>query len=103
MKTKMIYVMVLLLLCVPLTTHSQELRGKIQRSVKELKTVFPQISKEKVQLLDQLAARMVSNMGEDPYTVVFVDQDNDDMGQLAMIWLRTGLMYYGLNDKFKFN
>ena len=93
--------MVLLLLCVPLTTHSQELRGKIQRSVKELKTVFPQISKEKVQLLDQLAARMVSNMGEDPYTVVFVDRTNDDMGQLAMIWLRTGLMYYGLNDKFK--
>ncbi|THV60376.1 hypothetical protein EZV76_07420 [Flagellimonas alvinocaridis] len=101
MKTKMILTMALLLLCLPLTTHSQELRGKIQRSVKELKTVFPQISKEKIQLLDQLAARMVSNMGETPYTVVFVDQDNDDMGQLAMIWLRTGLMYYGLYDRFK--
>ncbi|WP_418502022.1 hypothetical protein [Flagellimonas sp.] len=101
MKTKMIRTMALLMLCLPLTTHSQELRGKIQRSVKELKTVFHQIPKEKVQLLDQLAARMVSNMGDTPYTVVFVDQDNDDMGQLAMIWLRTGLMYYGLNDKFK--
>jgi hypothetical protein len=101
MKTKMILTMALLLLCLPLTTHSQELRGKIQRSVKELKTVFPQIPKEKIQLLDQLAARMVSNMGETPYTVVFVDQTNDDMGQLAMIWLRTGLMYYGLYNKFK--
>ena len=34
MKTKMILTMALLLLCPPLTTHSQELRGKIQRSVK---------------------------------------------------------------------
>lgn len=100
MKTKMICALALLLLCLPLTIHSQELRGKIQRTVKELRTVFPQIPKEKTQLLDQLAARMVSNMGEPPYTVVFVDRTNDDMGQLAMIWLRTGLIYYGLNEKF---
>lgn len=100
MKTKLTWAMALLLLCLPLTTHSQELRGKIQRSVKELKGVFPKIPKEKTQLLDQLASRMASNMGETPYTVVFVDQTNDDMGQLAMIWLRTGLVHYGLYDRF---
>lgn len=102
MKTKVISAMIVMLLCIPLASNSQKLRGKIQRSITELKTVFPQIAKDKTLLLDQLAAKMVSNMDDTtPYTVVFVDRTNDDMTQMAMIWLRAGLMYYGLNNKFK--
>lgn len=100
MKTKSICVLALMLLCLPLTTRSQELRGKIERSIKDLKEEFSQIPENKVLLLDQLASRMAANMDKKSFTVIFVDQANDEMGQLAMIWLRTGLIYYNLNDNF---
>lgn len=100
MKTKLICVLAITLLCLPPTGKSQELRGKIERSIKDLQEVFSQIPENKVLLLDQLASRMAANVDKKDFNVIFIDQGNDDVSQLAMIWLKTGLIYYNLNDNF---
>ncbi|WP_425235680.1 hypothetical protein [Ulvibacterium sp.] len=97
MKTKLTYALAFLL-SFQTAVHAQELRGKIERSVLELKTIFPQIPKDKVLNLDQLATKIAAKMGEANHTVVVVDKTNDNVSQFAMIWLRTGLLHYGLDD-----
>ena len=97
MKTKLTYVLAFLL-SFQTAVHAQELRGKIERSVLELKGIFPQIPEDKVLVLDQLATKIAAKIGETDHTVVVVDKTNDDISQFAMIWLRTGLLHYGLDD-----
>ncbi|MBO0322674.1 hypothetical protein J0X14_10230 [Muricauda sp. CAU 1633] len=100
MKTKLIRALAVMLLCLPLTVMSQELRGKIKKSIEKQIETFPEISENKTMVLNQLASRMASNMDKENYTVAFIDQANSEISQLAMIWLTTGLIYYNLNESF---
>ncbi len=81
--------------------HSQDLKNSIKKSVLELKGVSKQIPQEKVLLLDKLAAKISEHAHKSDFNLVFIDHANDDISQSAMIWLRTGLIHYGIADKIR--
>lgn len=101
MKTKMIIPLVVLLLCFQQAIQAQNLKGKIEKSVVEIGTTFTEIPMERLQLLDQITFTLFKNMDDDEKTnVIFIDKDNQEISQLAMVWLQTGMLYYGHGDMF---
>ena len=75
--------------------NAQSLSKKVQKSVVEIGETFTHNRKERLFVLDQVAFKLFKKHNEaQPVDVYFVDETTHEKSQLAMIWLRTGLMYY---------
>lgn len=99
MKNKHFSVALLLLLFIPYIAQAQSLNNKIKKSVVEIGDSFTQIPKERLLVLDQVAFKLFKEFnGNNAIDVIIVDSDNQETSQLAMIWLNTGLLYYGYNS-----
>ena len=80
------------------TIQAQKLRNKIVKSITQIEKSYPSIQEGRKVVLDQLASRIFKgNKNDEKITVVFIDKHNKEKSQLAAIWLRTGLLYHGLN------
>lgn len=78
--------------------QAQKLRNKIVKSIAQIEKTYPSIQEDRKIVLDQLASRIFKGNGSNENTtVVFVDQHNKEKSQLAAIWLKTGLLHYGLD------
>lgn len=101
MKTKTIIPIVVFLLCFQQVIQAQTLNKKIQKSVVEIGDTFPEIPSERLSHLDQLAFSLFKKLTDNPKVgVLFIDADNQEISQLAMVWLRTGMIYYGHSTMF---
>ena len=101
MKTLKLIPILTFLLCFPLVIQAQSLKSKIQKSVVEIGKTFPQIPSERLKQLDQAAFSLVRHLGDSTQVdVVFIDNSNEEISQLAMIWLETGMIYYGHSSMF---
>ena len=98
MKTKNVMLVLLLLVGVQYAVQAQELKNRIEKSILEIKGVSHQIPDDKIAVLDGLADEISERMKNGGATLVFMDKTNDIACQLAMVWLRTGLVHYGLTD-----
>lgn len=79
--------------------QAQKLRNKIVKSIVQFESSYSSIQEDRKVLLDQLASRITKgSKNDEDRTIVFVDKRNKEKSQLAAIWLRTGLQYYGLNN-----
>lgn len=79
--------------------HAQKLRTKIVKSISQIEETFITIPEDRKVLLDQIASRVYNeNKNDSNLKVVFIDKNNKEKSQLAAIWLRTGLMHFGIND-----
>ncbi|MCK0192031.1 hypothetical protein [Arenibacter sp. F20364] len=100
MKTKTFVLLITLLIGFQELAMAQDLRNKIKKSVISIEDTFSEIPKERIISLDQLASTMEKKFSDGKQlNVVFIDKENLVTSQLAMVWLRTGLLYYGV-DKF---
>ncbi|MDE3743853.1 hypothetical protein [Maribacter polysaccharolyticus] len=101
MKTKMSIPTLIILLCLLQTVNAQKLKDKIQNSVVAIGNTFTEIPVERLKALDQIAFTMIKKLhGQNTGQVIFIDNKNREISQLAMIWLQTGLFYYGHGDLF---
>ncbi|CAM4396617.1 hypothetical protein ZORO111903_18455 [Zobellia roscoffensis] len=101
MKTKSTVAMIVVLLFFQLAITAQKLNGKIEKAVVQIGTTFKGISTERLLLLDQVAFSIFkkSENNQKP-SVVFLDKTNQELSQLALVWLKTGMIYYGHQDLF---
>ncbi|XCF05519.1 hypothetical protein ABI125_12385 [Tamlana crocina] len=101
MKTKSLIAFLSLLLASTVTMQAQSLSNKIKKSVVEIGETFTEIPKEELLILDQIAYKLhKEKKGNNTAHAIFIDKENDKTSQLAMIWLKTGLHYYGLENLF---
>lgn len=101
MKTKSKIALLILLLASAVTLQAQSLSNKIKKSVVEIGETFTEIPKEELLVLDQIAYKLhKEKKGNNSAHAIFIDKENDNASQLAMIWLKTGLHYYGLENLF---
>ena len=101
MKPKIVIPIVVFLSCFQQMIQAQTLKNKIQKSVVEIGDTFSEIPLERLRHLDQLAFLAYRKLESSPKVdVLFIDTTNQEISQLAMIWLQTGLMYYGHNNRF---
>lgn len=97
MKTIKTTVILTLLILFQNGIQAQKLRNKIVKSIAQIEESYPLIKEDRKIVLDQLASRIFKANGNDENaTVVFIDRHNKEKSQLAAIWLRTGLLHYGL-------
>tara|TARA_A100000171_G_C2140407_1_gene155088 strand:+ start:1196 stop:1834 length:639 start_codon:yes stop_codon:yes gene_type:complete len=101
MKTKTIIPIVVFLLCFQQVIQAQTLKNKIQKSVVEIGNTFTEIPMERLKRLDQVAFLIFKKMDDnEKMDVLFIDSDNQEISQLAMVWLQTGMIYYGHSNMF---
>jgi|GEM_PF-925383 len=73
-----------------------QLNNKIQQTVVEIGDTFTQISSDRLAYLDQIAFLVFKQLNnQEQVDLLFIDTDNLEQSQLAMLWLRTGMIYYG--------
>ncbi|MEH6656266.1 hypothetical protein [Leeuwenhoekiella marinoflava] len=76
--------------------HAQTLTSTIQQAVVEVGDTFTQISPDRLTYLDQIAFLIIKKLNnQEQVDLLFIDADNLEQSQLAMLWLRTGMIYYG--------
>ncbi len=93
--------MVALFLLFQQTITAQNLNNKVEQSIVTIGTTLKEIPAERLLLLDQVAYSLFKKSNNNKKTlVVFIDQSNQELSQLASIWLKTGLFYYGRQDRF---
>ncbi|RXG29253.1 hypothetical protein [Leeuwenhoekiella marinoflava] len=98
MKTKTIIPIVVFLLCFQQVIQAQTLKKKIQKSVVEIGNTFAEIPMERLKRLDQVAFLIFKKLDDNTkVNVLFVDSGNQEISQLALVWLQTGMIYYGHN------
>jgi|TARA_R110001583_G_scaffold171483_1_gene324994 hypothetical protein len=98
MKTKTIIPIVVFLLCFQQVIQAQTLKKKIQKSVVEIGNTFTEIPMERLKRLDQVAFLIFKKLDDNTkVNVLFVDSGNQEISQLALVWLQTGMIYYGHN------
>nr|WP_299338714.1 hypothetical protein [Allomuricauda sp.] len=79
--------------------EAQNLRPKIVKSISQIEETHTAIPANRKALLDQLASKIhKDNKKNQNLNVVFIDKNNQTKSQLAAIWLKTGLMYYGVSN-----
>ena len=101
MKTKTIIPIVVFLLCFQQVIQAQTLKNKIQKSVVEIGDTFPEIPMDRLKYLDQVSFLVFKKLEDSTkLDVLFLDKTNQEISQLAMIWLQTGMLYYGHSDIF---
>jgi hypothetical protein len=101
MKPKIAIPIVLFLLCFQQVTQAQTLKNKIQKCVVEIGHTFPEIPMNRLKHLDQVAFLVFKKLGDSTKAdILFLDTENLEISQLAMIWLQTGMIYYGHSDMF---
>ena len=101
MKTKTVIPIVVFLLCFQQVIQAQTLNKKIQKSVVEIGDTFPEIPMDRLKHLDQISFLVFKKLEDGTKVdVVFLDNSNQEISQLATVWLQTGMIYYGHNDMF---
>tara|TARA_R110001583_G_scaffold32936_1_gene111753 strand:+ start:153 stop:806 length:654 start_codon:yes stop_codon:yes gene_type:complete len=101
MKTKMTMLTMFVLLSFMQAVNAQKLKDRIKESVVKIGTTFIEIPEERLKLLDQIAFTMIRKRDDKGIAhVVLVDANNHEISQLAMVWLTTGILYYGHEDLF---
>ncbi|WP_073097807.1 hypothetical protein [Leeuwenhoekiella marinoflava] len=79
--------------------HAQRLTNTIQQAVVEVGDTFTQISPDRLTYLDQIAFLIIKKLNnQEQVDLLFIDADNLEQSQLAMLWLRTGMIYYGYQN-----
>lgn len=102
MKTKIL--LLLTLFTFQQIVFAQGLKKEIKKSVIEIGESFTNIPKDRLLILDQVAYKLIKRQrGNDEVDVVIIDSNNSEKSQLAMIWLKTGLHYYGFAEFFNIN
>lgn len=101
MKTKLIISSIFIVLGLQQNIQAQELNGKVQKSVVKIGESFSDIPMERLLYLDQIAFSMIKNIEKNEnMDIIFIDTNNHGYSQLAMIWLKTGMIYYNHSNKF---
>ncbi|MGY8913570.1 MAG: hypothetical protein ACKVJF_00610, partial [Flavobacteriales bacterium] len=101
MKSKIAIPIVAVLLCFQQVIQAQTLKSKIQKSVVEIGETFPEIPMDRLKYLDQICFLLFKKLEDSTKVdVLFLDETNQEISQLAMIWLQTGMLYYGHSDMF---
>ncbi|MEO1012422.1 MAG: hypothetical protein AAFX53_14035 [Bacteroidota bacterium] len=78
--------------------RAQKLKNQIVKSISQMEESYTAIEDDRKMMLNQLASRIFrDSKNQENTNVVFIDRHNKERSQLAAIWLRTGLMYYGLH------
>ena len=99
MKTKKTITILILFFCFFQVLEAQTLKNDIRNSVLEIGKTFVDIPLERLKQLDQIAFLIYKNAKKSSDVhIVLVDKANQEISQQAMIWLRTGMIYYGHND-----
>lgn len=99
MKTKTILSLLLIGILGIQTFNAQSLNSKIKTSVVAIGETLTKIPTERLSILDQIAVKIYKQHNESgKLDVIMVDVNNSDTSQLAMIWLNTGLLYYGFSQ-----
>lgn len=100
MKTKTLIAGIFFLFCIGKSLHSQNLNNKIKKSVVNIGETFTDIPLERLLYLDQIAFLTVKQVERNQMAnLLFIDANNSLKSQLALIWLQTGIVYYGHFDK----
>ena len=97
MKAKTILLLIVFLLCSRQTIEAQRLKKKIEKSIVDIENTFNEVPSDRKNLLEKIASSMVANKDD----IRLIDKHNQEISQLAMIWLRTGLIYHDLPELFK--
>ena len=101
MKSKIAIPIVVFLLCFQQVIQAQTLKNKIQKSVVEIGDTFTEIPMDRLKHLDQVSFLVFKKLEDSKKVdVLFLDETNQEISQLAMIWLQTGMIYYGHSDMF---
>ncbi|MDD7886107.1 hypothetical protein [Flavivirga sp. 57AJ16] len=96
MKTKKILSLMLISILGIQSFKAQSINQKIEKSVVEIGETFTSIPNDRLMVLDQIAFKLFKQYdGINTVDVIIVDENNSEASQLAMIWLNTGLLYYG--------
>ncbi|UJH66637.1 hypothetical protein [Allomuricauda sp. SCSIO 65647] len=98
MKTNKSLIILTLLVFIHHGVRAQKLGNEIVKSVAKIEDTYLFIQKDRAIVLDQLASKIFKyKKVNETVNVVFIDKENKEKSQLAAIWLKTGLLYYGLN------
>ncbi|EDP94571.1 hypothetical protein U8527_16745 [Kordia algicida OT-1] len=101
MKTKKTITIFILFFCFFQVLEAQTLKSDIRNSVLEIGKTFVDIPSERLKQLDQIAFLIFRNTKKSSdVKIVMVDKTNQEISQQAMIWLRTGMIYYGHSNLF---
>lgn len=99
MKTKATIPIIVLFLSFMQVIQAQTLKSKIKKSVVEIGDTFIDIPTERLKQLDQIAFMIFKNTKKNTKTdVLFIDNKNEEVSQLAMVWLQTGMLFYNHSD-----
>ena len=99
MKTNIRLLLPLFLILSLQLLHAQRLRGSIRNSIADISETFAEMPEERKNTLDQLAFTIAKSAKDGNFPkVVFVDRENLDISQLALVWFRTGLLYNGIGN-----
>ena len=101
MNTIKLIPIVVFLLCFQQAIQAQALKNNIEKSVVEIGHSFPEISMDRLKQIDQVAFLVFKKLEDSPKVdVLFIDDSNQEISQLAMIWFETGMIYYGHSERF---
>ena len=95
MQAKRTISFVVILLCIQQVILAQTLKNKIQKSLVEIGETFPSIPTDRLLHLDQVAFSIFKNLNDTTKIKVLLIDNDQEIGQLAMLWLKTGMLYYG--------